>query len=541
MAAVFISQRCDDQDNERLNYGSSSTTLSLPPFPPFATSTLASYSEWCDHGVWMNNSTLPSTSRSAWHDGRGAPLLAMDRPAVPIDADWDARDEIKRQRRLEANKSGSNLTGSSCSRIAQEDCWKIGDPSVEWHEPQGTSLSNYDIAVPPFSRLLSATRDFLYSRDADFRYRRNKRLFELLRNAFGLRSEFPGKHWDGSGPGAMTYAPPSSARHNDRDRTVDITDPSVDETRIDATDEVCVLLKRPETSIRGFLALARREAEAGWDFEPAEKLSKITSAFTSFLLHYNVLSEPELKDAFERAATIARLAPSNLIEAKLLEEALARGDGWNRANWTVWGGTYGGVERGGFEKEVDSWSARPTTEGDDGGWTVDPIIDNRPDPVNRDDGEQKSKLSQISLIHYIPYARRRIVAVLPPLPANQGPTYTSQCYRILTVPAPWTSEEKWRVHLPALDDQASDDDADSSEFALDQEQSTIDEPDELLVWVECSSLPKGLIENDKLVGMGLRGRWGLMGIQGDTGKHSQWWTRAPSLLAEMIMDPLHAT
>lgn len=29
-------------------------------------------------------------------------------------------------------------------------------------------------------------------------------------------------------------------------------------------EEVCVLLRRMDTSVRGFLALVRREAEAGW-------------------------------------------------------------------------------------------------------------------------------------------------------------------------------------------------------------------------------------------------------------------------------------
>lgn len=104
-------------------------------------------------------------------------------------------------------------------------------------------------------------------------------------------------------------------------------------------------------------------------------ITEITSAFMSFLTHYDVFPEPELKSIFQRAAIIARLAPHKLVEAKQLEEALARGDGWNRASWTVWGGTYGSAERGGLEKESNSWDTQPPPDvgiTDDGGWTVDP-------------------------------------------------------------------------------------------------------------------------------------------------------------------------
>lgn len=57
-----------------------------------------------------------------------------------------------------------------------------------------------------------------------------------MRNAFGLRTGYDEHHWP-------------------HDRSVEGRDPKA---------EACVLLTHPVTSVRGFLAMARREAEAGW-------------------------------------------------------------------------------------------------------------------------------------------------------------------------------------------------------------------------------------------------------------------------------------
>ena len=54
-----------------------------------------------------------------------------------------------------------------------------------------------------------------------------------MRDAFGLRSGHDGTHWQ------------------DDDNRSDVL-------------EACVLLTHPVSSVRGFLATARREAEAGW-------------------------------------------------------------------------------------------------------------------------------------------------------------------------------------------------------------------------------------------------------------------------------------
>jgi hypothetical protein len=57
-----------------------------------------------------------------------------------------------------------------------------------------------------------------------------------MRNAFGLRLDNDGPHWPHG--------------HHIQDRN--------------PINEACVLLTHPLTAVRGFLAMARREAEAIW-------------------------------------------------------------------------------------------------------------------------------------------------------------------------------------------------------------------------------------------------------------------------------------
>ncbi|KAK8858805.1 hypothetical protein IAR55_003035 [Kwoniella newhampshirensis] len=505
----------------------------LSPSLPFKS--IQSYSDWSGHGVWLDIPNTPSPPTAASYDMRHLSLIPMDRPSLPIDVDLSDREEIRRRKKREQNQPRSRNEGTTIFRLEREDCWRIGDPSMSWEEPEGTSLSDYNPAIPPFTRLLSATRDFIQSRDAGFQFQRDKRLFNLLRNTLGLRSDFAGNHWNGRGPAGMPYNPPRSTGDDRRGRQQNVPI-RCDKSDNDAMNEVCVLLRLPETSIRGFLALARKEAEAGWDFGPALKLSQITAAFMSFLAHYDVISEPQLKPAFQKATNIARSAPQQLVDAKYLEEAIARGTGWNRACWTVWGGSYGGAERGGLEKEDSAWATRSVGGediSDDGGWTIPTVIDDRPEPMSKGKALphltpliHPMYLSEISLIHYIPYSRRRIVAVLPPVVDTAAPPYSTRCHRLVTVPAPWTAEEKWRVHPAHFEDESLDDDADASaNFDLDDEHATIDEPDEIIIWVESSLLSQNFPTVGKLIGMGLRGRWGLMGAKsvGHTEYH-QWWT-----------------
>ena len=76
------------------------------------------------------------------------------------------------------------------------------------------------------------------------------------------------------------------------------------------------------------------------------------------------------------AAALARAAPAQLQAAKLLEDSLSNSWNWNRASWTVWGGTYAGPERGGRENE--EWLSKDEQSKlddvdveNDGGWKVE--------------------------------------------------------------------------------------------------------------------------------------------------------------------------
>ena len=72
------------------------------------------------------------------------------------------------------------------------------------------------------------------------------------------------------------------------------------------------------------------------------------------------------------AVQIARHASTQLREAGLLEGILTDSRNWNRASWTVWGGNYAGVERGGKDSEgTRRREGVPQRIADDGGWQVD--------------------------------------------------------------------------------------------------------------------------------------------------------------------------
>lgn len=82
-----------------------------------------------------------------------------------------------------------------------------------------------------------------------------------MRNAFGLRTDLPGQHWPGHGQDGMNYETPKTTS-----RLEAIMDPS----QVPLDDEICPLLRDPESSVRGFTALMRREVEAGWCVRPSE-------------------------------------------------------------------------------------------------------------------------------------------------------------------------------------------------------------------------------------------------------------------------------
>ncbi|ORY30580.1 hypothetical protein BCR39DRAFT_528993 [Naematelia encephala] len=477
------------------------TQMILPPAP--RGSHPVSFQLWRSDGVLLPIQTSHDHSESLLlgKDSHGNQLVSFGGDPSSESVNQASANETRRRRHFPDGAGG---------RIVKETAWSIGENGVMWIEPEGTSFSDYDVSIPPFSRLLSATRDFLSSRREAFQFRRTKRLFDIMRYALGLRADFPGPHWSG-------------CRGQDaNDNVKEIPSES---------GEVCVLLTRPVDSIRGFLALARREAEAGWDFEPALKLTRIVAAFMAFIKHHEVITDPHLVAGFSEATLIARGAPEALICAKDFEDTICDGNKWNRASWILWGGVYQGPERGGTESEA-RWGYIPTREEsttggfeDDGGWKVDPVDDNGPEPVT----EQQAwsaiapliapvQQSQIALLEYIPFARRRISRILE-LPTERSPTFGTTLWPILTVPAPWTSSEKWRVHHAgntALEDL--DNKVNSPKLDLEKEVPTIPEPNEIVLWVEAQAV------NPDLVGMALRGRWAMMGTEDRT---ASWWCFKP--------------
>lgn len=76
-----------------------------------------------------------------------------------------------------------------------------------------------------------------------------------MRYAFGLKTDLPGRHWPGSGEAGHAYQPPRS--------TVRL-EAGLDPDKVPQDEEVCMLLRNPEDSLRGYVALLRRETESGW-------------------------------------------------------------------------------------------------------------------------------------------------------------------------------------------------------------------------------------------------------------------------------------
>lgn len=125
--------------------------------------------------------------------------------------------------------------------------------------------------------------------------------------------------------------------------------------------------------------------------------------------------------------------------------------------------------------------------------------------------------SSVRLQGYVPYSRRRVVQVRPPVTAGKAAhPHEKLFWQIDTVAAPWTPEEKWR-YIPPIEISDSDDDDSSTadELELEKEVATVDEPETLTIFCD---LP-GIVDPLSLVGAGLRGRWALFGVNDEY----KWW------------------
>lgn len=127
------------------------------------------------------------------------------------------------------------------------------------------------------------------------------------------------------------------------------------------------------------------------------------------------------------------------------------------------------------------------------------------------------------MLGYVPFSRRKVASILPPLAAAPGqPKFMHTLHRLVTVAAPWTSEERWRAKSAKLSNSDDDEDdvvdEDIEPFTLEKEHATIEEPDTLEIWFEADQFAAGLRQS--IVGVGMRGRWAFMDMQGG----HQWWT-----------------
>ncbi|RXK40311.1 hypothetical protein M231_02425 [Tremella mesenterica] len=468
-------------------------SLVLPPFPPCSA---VPFHLWQSQGLW-----LPLTSASS--EGRTASVSTVDPPR-------DSRGNLLVS--IQGGPSGS-LSAPKKVVLRRSDCLKLGNEEEEWVEPDGTSLASYYQSTPPFTRVLTALQEFLSSRVEEFLFARNKRLFDLMRNALSLRSDVPGPHWPGSGPNGQPYIPPARVARSDHWGSLK----SPHHVEYHAPQEICFLLSRTEASVRGFLAMARKEAEAGWDTGPAIKLAHITASFLGFLVHHEVLPEVQLQESIRRAFTLARSAPRHIANAKVVEDAVAASLGWNRALWVAHGGTYGQAERGGMEREADVHDSAPLAdEEDDGGWKVHRVLPGLATLYS------PFKHEEVNMLQHLPYSRRRIVDVLPPMePSAITPPYASGLLRLVTAPAPWTKEEGWRRSRMEDTLEVDPEPQDEGVGPLEREKPTIEEPAEIIIWAEPEKLA-GLMRED-ILGMAIRGRWALFGSQEPTMPLRQWW------------------
>lgn len=126
--------------------------------------------------------------------------------------------------------------------------------------------------------------------------------------------------------------------------------------------------------------------------------------------------------------------------------------------------------------------------------------------------------SSVRQLNYLPYARRRVVAVLAPDTDSLGPAFMKTHYRLRTVPAPWTEEEQWRERRQRFDEDEEEEESEGDAAApvFEQEEATTPEPDELDVWIDPKAID--MTTTDWILGMALRARWAEVGDD-----EFRWW------------------
>jgi hypothetical protein len=120
-----------------------------------------------------------------------------------------------------------------------------------------------------------------------------------------------------------------------------------------------------------------------------------------------------------------------------------------------------------------------------------------------------------------------VTHILPPKvnSSTSSSSLDAAMYRLVTEPASWTREEKWK-NRPRFTDEGTDDEVDflapvvepNVATAFEEEVASIAEPQSLEILIEGTALDLGRL--DSYIGIELRGRWGLVG---SAKEHTGWW------------------
>lgn len=256
---------------------------------------------------------------------------------------------------------------------------------------------------------------------------------------------------------------------------------------------------------------------------------------------------------------MAKAASLALVQSKQIEDKIDQPDGLNHAAWVLLGGTYGNrqVVASVIAAEAEKEQVVDDDESD-GGWSA-PDRRWQP-PVSSADFFQLTfrvpawrpslplkvrfipmcfvltdlaievlqpmfdpvPVESLRQVNYLPFSRRKVVAVLPPDTSSNGPAFTKTYYRLRTVPAPWTDEERWRE--PGRRAREGDGEEEEDEVVeehpaiFEKEEATMEDTGDIDFWID----PAGLDMADPtwIIGMGFRARWAEIGssIEGQS-----WW------------------
>jgi hypothetical protein len=129
-----LSRRVPHLDSTPLDQLPSADSLFFPPFPRVPSGAkLVPFTTFDNDGVRIRCDDLTGPLH----------LAGLPKSASPVPWAKVARNDAKRSAHQQARKSRRLLRGKLGARVERQDCWKIGGESVDWKEPENTSMSDY--------------------------------------------------------------------------------------------------------------------------------------------------------------------------------------------------------------------------------------------------------------------------------------------------------------------------------------------------------------------------------------------------------------